>query len=91
MRIREEADILYSEMLRMRPKEVAPLTEKIFKVIEGEEAAKVGMSLAAVLLILLQKYDLTYTDVLGMADCMVFPEARSFFITPEFESIAMKI
>ena len=78
-------------MLRMKPKDVAQLSEKIFKAVEGEEAAKVGMSLAAVLLILLQKYDLTYTDVLGMADCMVFPEAKSFMITPEFEEIAKRL
>lgn len=78
-------------MLRMKPKDIAQLSEKIFKVVEGEEAAKVGMSLAAVLLILLQKYDITYTDVLGMADCMVFPEAKSFMITPEFEEIAKRM
>ena len=51
MRIREEADILFSEMVRMRPEEVAPVAERISKAIEGEEAARASMSLAAVLLI----------------------------------------
>ena len=78
-------------MLRMKPKDVAQLSEKIFKAVEGEEAAKVGMSLAAVLLILLQKYDLTYTDVLGMADCMVFPNSKNFMISSEFEELAKQI
>lgn len=91
MRLREERDILISEMLRMRAKEVVPIAERISKAIGGEEASRACMAISSILLILLQKYDITYTDVLGMADCMVFPSARDFMITPEFEEIAKKL
>lgn len=91
MRLKEERDILFSEMVRMQPKEIVPIAERISKAIEGEEASRACMSLSAILLILLQKYDITYTDVLGMADCMVFPSARDFMITPELEDIAKKL
>jgi hypothetical protein len=91
MRIKEERDILFSEMVRMKPEEIVSIVERISKAIEGEEAARVCMSLSVILLILLQKYDITYTDVLGMADCMVFPSAKNFMITPEFEDIAKKL
>lgn len=91
MRIREEQDILINEMIRMKPKEIVPIVERISKAIEGEEASRACMSLSAILLILLQKYDITYTDVLGMADCMVFPSAKDYQITPELEEIAKKL
>lgn len=78
-------------MVRMQPREIVPIAERISQAIMGEEASRVCMSLSAILLILLQKYDITYTDVLGMADCMVFPSARSYMITPEFEDIAKKL
>lgn len=91
MRIKEERDILFSEMVRMQPKEIVPVAERISKAIMGEEASKACMSLSAILLILFQKYDITYTDVLGMADCMVFPSAKNYQITPELEDIAKKL
>lgn len=91
MRIKEEQDILFSEMVRMKPREIAPIAERISKAIEGEEASRACMSLSAILLILLQKYDITYTDVLGMADCMVFPSAKNYQIAPELEDIAKKL
>lgn len=91
MRIREERDILFSEMVRMKLKEIIPIVEKISKAIEGEEASRACMAISSILLILLQKYDITYTDVLGMADCMVFPSAKNFQIAPELEDIAKKL
>lgn len=91
MRLREERDILISEMIRMQPSEIVPIVDKLSKAIRGEEASRACMSLGAILLILLQKYDITYTDVLGMADCMVFPSAKDFMITPEFEEIAKQL
>lgn len=91
MRLREERDILFSEMVRMRASEIVSIVERISKAIEGEEASRACMAISAILLILLQKYDITYTDVLGMADCMVFPSARDFMITPEFEEVAKQL
>lgn len=87
----ETADVLYSELIRLNPADVVPVVKRITGAIDGTEAATASMALASLLLILLHKYDLTYTDVLGMADCMVFPEARSFMITPEFEDIAKQL
>ena len=91
MRRKEQADLFFSEMVRMQATQVAPTAEKLVNTLQGKEAVETIMSLATVLLILLHKYDISYTDVLGMADCMVFPSAKNFTIAPELEEIAKKI
>lgn len=91
MRRKEQADLFFSEMVRMQATQVAPTVEKLVNTLQGKEAVETMMSLATVLLILLHKYDISYTDVLGMADCMVFPSAKNFTIAPELEEIAKKI
>ena len=91
MRRKEQADLFFSEMVRMQATQVAPTVEKLVNTLQGKEAVETMMSLATVLLILLHKYDISYTDVLGMADCMVFLSAKNFTIAPELEEIAKKI
>jgi phosphoribosyl-ATP pyrophosphohydrolase len=91
MRRKEQADLFFSEMVRMQASQVAPTVEKLVDTLQGKEVVETMMSLATVLLILLHKYDISYTDVLGMADCMVFPSAKNFTIAPELEEIAKKI
>jgi phosphoribosyl-ATP pyrophosphohydrolase len=91
MRRKEQADLFFSEMVRMQATQVAPTVEKLVNTLQGKEVVETMMSLATVLLILLHKYDISYTDVLGMADCMVFPSAKNFTIAPELEEIAKKI
>lgn len=91
MKRKEQADIFFSEMVRMQVPQVVPTVEKLVNDLQGKEVTESLMSLATVLLILLHKYDLSYTDVLGMADCMVFPSAKNFTIAPELEEIAKKI
>ena len=91
MRRKEQADLFFSEMVRMQATQVVPTAEKLVNILQGKEAVETMMSLATVLLILLHKYDISYTDVLGMADCMVFPSAKNFTIAPELEEIAKKI
>lgn len=91
MRRKEQADLFFSEMVRMQATQVTPTVEKLVNTLQGKEVVETMMSLATVLLILLHKYDISYTDVLGMADCMVFPSAKNFTIAPELEEIAKKI
>lgn len=91
MKRKEQADLFFSEMVRMQATQVAPTVEKLVNTLQGQEVVETMMSLATVLLILLHKYDISYTDVLGMADCMVFPSAKNFTIAPELEEIAKKI
>ena len=91
MKRKEQADLFFSEMVRMQVTQVAPTVEKLVDSLQGKEVVETMMSLATVLLILLHKYDISYTDVLGMADCMVFPSAKNFTIAPELEEIAKKI
>ena len=91
MRRKEQADLFFSEMVRMQATQVLPTIEELVDTLQGKEVVETIMSLATVLLILLHKYDLSYTDVLGMADCMVFPSAKNFTIAPELEEIAKKI
>lgn len=91
MKRKEQADLFFSEMVRMQATQVAPTVEKLVDTLQGKEVVETMMSLATVLLILLHKYDISYTDVLGMADCMVFPSAKNFTIAPELEEIAKKI
>lgn len=91
MRRKEQADLFFSEMVRMQATQVVPTVEKLVNTLQDKEVVETMMSLATVLLILLHKYDISYTDVLGMADCMVFPSAKNFTIAPELEEIAKKI
>jgi phosphoribosyl-ATP pyrophosphohydrolase len=91
MKRKEQADLFFSEMVRMQATQVAPTVEKLVETLQGKEVVETMMSLATVLLILLHKYDISYTDVLGTADCMVFPSAKNFTIAPELEEIAKKI
>ena len=91
MKRKEQADLFFSEMVRMQATQVVPTVEKLVNDLQGKEAVETMISLATVLLILLHKYDISYTDVLGMADCMVFPSAKNFTIAPELEEIAKKI
>ena len=91
MRRKEQADLFFSEMVKMQATQVTPTVEKLVNTLQGKEVVETMMSLATVLLILLHKYDISYTDVLGMADCMVFPSAKNFTIAPELEEIAKKI
>lgn len=37
MRLREERDILISEMIRMQPNEIVPIVEKLSKAIRGKK------------------------------------------------------
>lgn len=91
MRLKEQQDIYFSEMVRMQVSQVVPTVEKLVDNLQGKEVTESLMSLATVMLILLHKYDLSYTDVLGMADCMVFPSAKNFTIAPEFEEVAKRV
>lgn len=91
MKRKEQADLFFSEMVRMQATQVAPTAEKLVDTLQGKEVVETMMSLATVLLILLHKYDISYTDVLGMADCMVFPSAKNFTIAPELEEVAKRV
>ena len=91
MRRKEQADLFFSEMVRMQVTQVTPTVEQLVDSLQGKEVVETMMSLATVLLILLHKYDISYTDVLGMADCMVFPSAKNFTIAPELEEVAKRV
>ena len=91
MKRKEQADLFFSEMVRMQVTQVAPTVEQLVDSLQGKEVVETMMSLATVLLILLHKYDISYTDVLGMADCMVFPSAKNFTIAPELEEVAKRV
>ena len=91
MRVKEQADIFYTEMVQMQVSQIVPTVEKLVKDLQGKEVTETLLALATTLLLLLQKYDIHYSDVLGVADCMVFPSAWDFRVAPELEEIAKKI
>lgn len=65
-------DILYENMLRTTPVNVATTALKAVNAIQTDKTENQLLGLAAVLVVMLKQYDLTATEVLGIADNYVY-------------------
>lgn len=80
------ADIIYNQMLLTTPKQVSYSTVAAMDAIQSDRVCNQILGLAAALICMLHQYDLSHTDVLGIADNMVYSGDNNNMI-PEFKAI----
>lgn len=80
------ASLLYDLMLRTSYKNVALSALKAMDAIQGDRTENQLLGIAALLICLLNQYDLSHVDVLGIADNMVFSGDNSN-MKPDFKVI----
>ena len=66
------ADTIYSLMLMADAEAVSQTSLKVMNVLENSGVQLQILGIATALLTILDRYGLNYTDVLGMAECIVF-------------------
>lgn len=80
------ADLIYSQMLKTTPKQISYSAISAMDAIQGDKVCNQMLGLAAALICMLHQYGLTHTDVLGIADNMVYSGDSNNMI-PEFKAI----
>lgn len=80
------ADILYSQMCQTTAKSVSKTALKIMNAIQSETTSNQMLGLGAALICMLHQYDMRHTDVLGIADNMVYSGIEKN-ILPDFKAI----
>ena len=81
------AELLYDLMLRTTAKRVAVCALKSIDSIQAERVSDQVLGLAAVLICMLNRYGLSHTDVLGIADNIVF-SGDNGNMRPDFKAIS---
>ena len=80
------AQLIYDLMLRTNPKRVAQSALKAVDSVQADRVEDQILGLSAVLICLLNQYDLSHVDALGIADNMVY-SGENNNIKPEFKAI----
>ena len=80
------AEIVYNQMLRTTCKEVSLSAIKVMDAIQGEKVANQMLGLAAAFIVMLHHYELTHTDVMGIADNIVY-SGENNNMKPDFKAI----
>ena len=80
------AQLVYDLMLRTNPNKVAQSALKVVDSIQADRVEDQLLGLAAVLICMLNQYDLSHVDVLGIADNMVY-SGENNNMKPEFKAI----
>ena len=80
------AEIIYDLMLRTTPNRVAQSALKVVDSVQAERVEDQLLGLAAVLICMLNQYDLSHVDILGIADNMVY-SGENNNMKPEFKAI----
>jgi len=80
------ADIVYDQMLRTTSYDVAMAAMRVMDAIQSDKVANQMLGLAAALICMLHQYGLTHTDVLGIADNMVY-SGENNNMKPDFKVI----
>lgn len=80
------ADIIYGQMLRTTPKQISHSAIAIMDAIQSDKVCNQMLGLAAALICMLHQYGLSHTDVLGIADNMVYSGLNNN-MRPEFKAI----
>ena len=80
------SDVIYSQMLLTTAKSVAISALKIADSIQSDKVANQVLAMAAILVCMMHHYNLDYTDVLGIADNMVY-SGENNNMKPEFKAI----
>lgn len=80
------ADLIYGQMLQTTPKQISYSAIAIMDAIQSDKVCNQMLGLAAALICMLHQYGLTHTDVLGIADNMVYSGDNNN-MRPEFKAI----
>lgn len=80
------ADLIYSQMLKTTPKQISYSAISAMDAIQGDKVCNQMLGLAAALICMLHQYGLTHTDVLGIADNMIYSGDNNN-MRPEFKAI----
>ena len=80
------ADLLYEQTLETTAEEVAQASLLIMSAIQTKKVCNQMLGLAAALICMLHHYGLNHTDVLGIADNIVYSGANNN-MKPEFKVI----
>lgn len=80
------ADLIYGQMLQTTPQQVSQAALMIMNSIQSDKVCNQMLGLAAALICMLHQYGLTHTDVLGIADNMVY-SGQNNNMKPEFKAI----
>ena len=80
------AQLVYDLMLRTNPNKVAQCALKAVDSVQADRVEDQLLGLAAVLICMLNQYDLSHVDVLGIADNMVY-SGENNNMKPEFKAI----
>lgn len=84
--ISRTSDFVYGQMLLTTSKEVAMTALKIADSMQGEKVCNQVLGLAAILICMMHHYNLDHTDVLGIADNIVYSGDNNN-MKPEFKVI----
>lgn len=80
------AELIYDLMLRTTPYRVAQSALKAVDSVQADKVEDQILGLSAVLICLLNQYDLSHVDALGIADNMVY-SGENNNMKPEFKAI----
>ena len=80
------ADILYGQMLDTTDKAVSNAALAIMDAVQDERVCNQMLGLAAALICMLHQYELTHTDVLGIAHNIVYSDENNNML-PAFKAI----
>lgn len=80
------ADLIYSLMINTASKKVSQSAIRVMDAIQDLKVENQVLGLAACLIIMLHQYDLNYTEVLGIADNIVYSGANNNML-PDFKAI----
>lgn len=81
---RRTADILHEKMVKTTPVNVATAALKAVNVIQTDSTENQLLGLAAVMIVMLKQYDLSATEVLGIADNYVYSGSQ---MKPQFKAL----
>lgn len=80
------ADLLYEQMLKTTAQQVGKSTLRLLNTVQTDKVCNQILGLAAALICMLNQYQLSHTDVLGIADNMVYSGLNNN-IKPEFKAV----
>jgi len=80
------ADLIYSLMVRTSAKDVSQAAIKVMDALQDDKVQNQVLGLAACLVVMLNHYDLSHTDALGIADTIVYSGTHNNML-PDFKAI----
>lgn len=80
------AGLIYEQMLKTTSQQVGKSTLKIMNAVQSDKVCNQILGLGAALICMLNQYQLSHTDVLGIADNMVYSGFNNN-MKPEFKAV----